>query len=89
MIAAAALLVLMLTSCDDKSKDPTNPVITTPFKFTEGFVDQVEHPTSIDVSNWMAKLDDNTKVCKSSFLGTFSSLKAFPVIQLRIAGDIF
>ena len=26
---------------------------------------------------------------QSSFLGTFSSLKAFPVIQLRIAGDIF
>ena len=74
LIAAAALLVLMLTSCDDKSKDPTNPVITTPFKFTEGFVDQVEHPTSIDVSNWMAKLDDNTKVCKLSIPGTHDAL---------------
>lgn len=68
------LISLTFTSCDDKSREPDQPLIATPFKFTEGFVDNVEHPTQIDVSNWMAKLNNDTKVCKLSIPGTHDAL---------------
>ena len=49
IVLAVVVLCVALSSCDDKSKDPMNPEIHTPYKFTPGFVDNVEHPTSIDV----------------------------------------
>lgn len=85
---ASVMLAIGLTSCDDIFPKDQPDTSKFPYKFIEGFKDKIEYPTSRDLTNWMAELPDNKKVCKLSIPGTHDALtgmgfysKDFKLIQ--------
>ncbi len=76
---ALLIFVVCFTSCENESDlevEQNKEARKAPYKFVEGFKDNVEHPLAngITGTNWMSKLDDNEPVCHLSIPGTHDAL---------------